>query len=345
MTAQTYGLPAGRINKIKGEMLAIAEPVEVLALGCSMKPFPKNKGDTMIYRAVIPTGGSTANANSINRWNVNAAAHQVQEGVTPPAESLSYRDVTVVIQQYAVLYSYTDKAANLSEDDIPKDQIDQTARRMGLVREMIRYGVMKAASTVQYAGGLSRATVASTINFNGLSQMSRTLKGNHGEMKTMILAPGPAYDTSAIEASFIVFVHTDAEHDIRRLEDFVPLAKYAGRKPISPREFGSVNNFRFITSPELGAYQDAGATVAATGLYSTTGTNIDVYPYVVCAEECVNDVALNANFDPSHIPANLKTKEDPLGQRGYVSSSFWSAAVVTNPGWIGVIEAGITNLS
>ena len=345
MTAQTYGLPAGRINKIKGEMLAIAEPVEVLTLGCSMKPFPKNKGDTMIYRARIPTGGSTANSNTINRWNVSAAAHQVQEGVTPPAEALSYRDVTVVIQQYACLYSYTDKAALLSEDDIPKDQMEQTAERMGLVREMIRYGVMKAASTVQYSGGTSRATVSTVITFNALSLMSRTLKGNHGKMKTQILAAGPAYDTSAIEASYIVFVHTDAEHDIRRLEDFVPLAKYAGRKPISPFEFGSVNNYRFITSPELNSYQDAGATVAATGLYSTTGTNIDVYPYIVCAEECVNDVALNANFEPTHIMASQKTKEDPLGQRGYVGASFWSAAVVTNPGWIGVIESGITNLS
>jgi len=345
MTIQTYGLPAGRINKIKGEMLAIAEPVEVLSIGCSMKPFPKNKGDTMIYRARIPTGGSTANANSINRWNVNAAAHQVQEGVTPPAEALNYRDVTVVIQQYACLYSYTDKAADISEDDIPKDQMEQTAERMGLVREMIRYGVMKASSTVQYAGGLTRATVSSTISYNMLSLMSRTLKGNHGKMKTQILAAGPAYDTSAIEASYIVFVHTDAEHDIRRLEDFVPLAKYAGRKPISPFEFGSMNNYRFITSPELGAYLDAGATVAAAGLYSTTGTNIDVYPFIVCAEECVNDVALNANFKVMHIPAAQESKEDPLAQRGYVGAKFWSAAVVTNPGWIGVIEAGVTNLT
>lgn len=342
---QTYGSPAGRINIIKGEMLRIAEPVEVLAIGCSMKPFPKNKGDNIIYRARIPTGGATTNSNTINRWSVNAAAHLVQEGVTPQAESLTYRDVTVVIQQYACLYSYTDKAADLHEDDIPGDQKMQTAERMPLVREMIRYGVMKAASTVQYAGGTTRATVSSVITYNGLSLMSRTLKANHGKMKTKILAPGPAYDTSAIEASYIVFCHTDGEHDIRRLEDFVPIAKYANRQPINEYEFGSCNNYRFITSPELAPYADAGATVASTGLYSTTGTNIDVYPFIVCAEECVNDVALNANFDVTHIPAKQKTKDDPFGQRGYVGALFWSAAVVTNPGWIGVLECGVTNLS
>lgn len=344
MAVQTYSSPAGRINIIKGEMLRMAEPVEVLSLGCSMKPFPKNKGDTMIYRARIPTGGSAANANTINRWSVTAAAHEVQEGVTPPAESLSYRDVTFRMKQYACLYSYTDKAADLHEDDIPQDQKEQTAERMPLVREMIRYGVMKASSTVQYAGGLSRSTVSSTITYNSLSLMSRTLKANHGKMKTKILAAGPAFDTSAVEAAYIVFVHTDAEHDIRRLEDFTPIAKYANRQPISEFEFGSCNNYRFITSPELAPYLGAGAAVGTTGLLSAGGANVDVYPFIVCAEECVNDVALNLNFEVTHIPAKQKTKEDPFGQRGYVGAMFWSAAVVTNPGWIGVIEAGVTAL-
>lgn len=345
MAIQTYSSPAGRINEVKGEMLRIAEPVEVLSIGCTMKKMPRNKGDNITYRARIPTGGSTANANSINRWSVTAAAHQVTEGVTPAAESLSYRDVNVQIAQYACLYSYTDKVELLYEDDVPNDQKMQTAERMGLVREMVRYGVMKASTTVQYSGGTSRATVDEGITYNGLSLLSRTLLGNHCRMKTKILAAGPAYDTSAIEAGFVVFCHTDCEHDIRRLEDFVPVAKYANRAPINENELGSVGRFRFIVSPELNSYADAGAAVGTTGLYSTTGSNIDVYPMIVCGEDGVFDVALNTNFDVTHIPASQKTKEDPFGQRGYVGASFWSAALVSNPGWIGVIEVGVTNLS
>lgn len=345
MAGNTYNSPAGRINEVKGEMLRIAEPVEVLALGCSMKKMPRNKGDNITYRARIPTGGATTNANTINRWSVTAAAHQVAEGVTPAAESLSYRDVNVQIAQYACLYSYTDKVELFHEDDIPADQMTQTAERMPLVREMVRYGVMKASTTVQYSGGTSRSTVDEGITYNGLSLLSRTLLANHGKMKTKILAPGPAYDTSAIEAGFLVFCHTDCEHDIRRLEDFVPVAKYANRQPINEHELGSVGRYRFIVSPELAAYADAGAAVGATGLFSTTGSNIDVYPMVVCAEDAVFDVALNTNFDVSHIPSNQKTKEDIFGQRGYVGASFWSAAVVANNGWIGVIEVGVTSLS
>jgi len=340
----TYASPVGRINEIKGEMLRIAEPVEVLSIGCSLKRMPRNKGDNITYRARIPTGGATTNANTMNRWSVTAAAHQVAEGVTPTAEALSYRDVNVQINQYACLYSYTDKVELFHEDDIPGDQMMQVAERMPLVREMVRYGVMKAGTTVQYAGGTSRATVDGTISYNGLSLLARTLLANHAKMKTKILAPGPAYDTSAIEAGFVVFCHTDCEHDIRALDNFVPTAKYANRSVINEHELGSVGRFRFIVSPELASYAGAGAATGATGLLSTSG-NIDVYPMIICGEDAVFDVALNTNFDVTHIKASQKTKEDPFGQRGYVGASFWSAALVANPGWMGVYECGVTDLS
>lgn len=345
MTIQTYSTPAGRVNEIKGEMLRIAEPVEVLALGCTMKKMPRNKGDNISYRRRIPTGGAATNQNTQNRWSVTAAAHTVTEGVTPTAEALSYVDVNVVIAQYACLYSYTDKAAMFYEDDIPADQLAQTAERMPLVREMVRYGVMKAASYIIYSGGTSHSTVDGVISYNNLSQMARTLLANHAKMKTKILAPGPAYDTSAIEAGFVVLCHTDCEHDIRRLEDFVPVAKYANRAPINENELGSVGRFRFIVSPELAPYASAGDTTASANIVVTTnGTNCDVYPMIVCGEDAVFDVALNTNFDVTHQPANVKTKEDPFGQRGYVGASFWSAALVANPGWCGVIECAVTDL-
>lgn len=343
MAGNTYTSPAGRINEVKGEMLKMTEPVEVLMLGCEMKPMPRNKGDNITYRGVIPTGGATTNSNTINRWSVDAIAYQVSEGITPAAQALEYRDVAVTIAEYAVLFSYTNKTAIYHEDDIPQDQKRQTAMLMGLVREMVRYGVMKAATTVQYSGGTTRATVDEGITYNGLSLLSRTLLGNGAAMKTSILAPGPAYDTSAIEAGFVVFCHTDCEHDIRRLEDFVPVAKYANRSVINENELGSVGRFRFIVSKELSPYLAAGAATGATGLAGIT--NVDVYPMIVCGENAVFDIALNANFEPFHLPASQRTKDDPVGQRGYVGASFWSAACVVNSGHMGVIEVGVTSLS
>ena len=347
MATHAYTTQAGRINEVKGETLAHAVPVEVLALGCKMKQMPRKQGDNITYRRWIPFGATTSSVNTQNRPAVTASAHIVSEGVTPAADTLTPVDVNVVQQQYACLYSYTDKAAELYEDDIPEEMKVQTGERMGLVREMVRFGAIKAATNVIYSGGTTRLTVDEAITLNVLRRMTRTLKLNHAKKKTRILGPGPDYDTSAVEASYIVFVSTDAEPDIRDLPGFTPVAKYANRTPLNENELGSCEEFRFITSPELTAYANSGASVGATGLLSTGASTIDVYPFMVMGEDAVYDVALRGlnSFTLTHLPHNKPDKSDPGGQRGYVYGGFWGAASVVNGGWMGVIEAGVSALT
>ena len=347
MTVQAYGLSPGRVNEILGETLAYAEPTMVLALGCEMKQIPKNKGDNVSYRQIIPTGGATTNANTINRWSVTSAAHLLQEGVTPDAETLTDQYVNVQINQYGAIYGWTNKTADLHEDDIPKDMSRIMGKRMGLVQEMIRYGVMKACTNVYYAGGTTRATTDEAISLAILRRAARGLMANHAGRRGRIIRPGPDYDTSAIEEAFLVMVHTDAASDVRDLPGFVPVAKYAGVQTISPKEIGSCEEFRFILSPELASYADAGGGNAA--LYGTTSAaaNVDVYPFIVCGEDAVFDIALKGedSFDMNVIPHTQIDKNDPLGQRGYCAASFWSASLVVNNGWCAVIEAGVSSLA
>lgn len=347
MGIQSFTLTAARINQIKGETLAHAVPVEVLALGCEMKPFPKNQGDNITYRRWLPYGGTTASANTANRWSVTPAAHIVTEGVTPAAETLTPQDVNVQLQQYAAVYSYTDKTADLYEDDIPDEMKTQLGQRMGLVREMIRYGSMKASTNAFYSGGTTRATVAAVVGLNFLRKIAQGLLANHAKLKNRVLSASANYDTSAIEAGFLVFAHTDLEPDIRDIPGFVPTAKYGQRSVINEYELGSAERFRFITSPELSAYADAGAAIAGTSLFSTTGVNADVYPMIVVGDYGVFDIALRGSksFDLSILPHTQKDKSDVLGQRGYVAGKFWSAVLVANNGWMAVGEVARTSLS
>jgi N4-gp56 family major capsid protein len=276
---------------------------------------------------------------------LTAAAHITTEGVTPAAEGITPQDVSVVLQEYACLYSYTNKVAELYEDDIPEQLKIQTGERMGLVREMVRYGAMKGCTNAFYAGGTTRATVASVIGLNLLRKVAQGLLANHAGMKSRVLSASANYDTSAIEAGFMVFCHTDCEPDIRDLPGFVPTAKYGQRQVLSEYELGSCERFRFILSPELGFYAAAGVAVAGTTLAGTT--NADVYPMIVMGNDAVFDVALRGSksFELSVIPYGQKDKSDPLGQRGYVGARFWSAALVTNNGWMAVVEVGRTLLS
>lgn len=340
MPTHSYSTVAGRINEIKGETLGHAMPVEVLSIGCKMVRMPRNKGDNISYRRWLPKGATSSTVHTQNRPSVVAADHIVAEGVTPAAETLTPVDVNVQLQQYACLYSYTDKAAELYEDDIPEEMRIQTGERMGLVREMIRFGSLKAASNVLYSGGTSRATVDEAVSLNVLRKMVQTLQLNRAKMKTRMLKASGDYDTSAISAGYIVFCSTDMEPDIRDLPGFTPREKYASGQAISEFELGSCERYRFITSPELSAYADAGAAIAGTSLFSTTGTNADVYPLIVMGEEAAFDVALRGmdSFDLIHIPHTREDKTDVLRQRGYVGAKFWSAVLVANGGWMGVIE-------
>lgn len=346
MAGVTFSTPAGRINKIKGEILAHAVPVEVLGITGQIKKYDKNRGDTVVYRRFVPYGGATTNSTTINTWVVNPTSHIVQEGVTPLSDTLTPQDITVTLNQYSALYMYTDKTADLYEDDIPAEMKKQCGERMGLVREMIRYGTLKAGTNAFYSGGTSRATVNATISYNLLSKIARSLLANHGKQITSVLAPSANFNTAPVEAAYLVFVHTDAEHDIRLLPGFKEVAAYGQRKPVHEMELGSLGRFRFIVSPELGSYADAGAAIGSTGLFTTTGSLIDVYPFIVVAEDAWGEIALRGagSFDMTDLRPGQKDKNDPHGQRGYIGAKFYSAAVMLNQGWAAVAECGVTSL-
>lgn len=340
--------PAARIGKLKGDILKHAMPAEVLGITGQQREMPKNQGTTIVHRRYLPYGATAASHDTINRPEVSASAHELREGVTPTADTLVPQDITVTLKQYGCLYQLTDVTADTYEDDVPAEMKKQTGERIALVREMIRYGVLKACTNAFYAGGGStRASVNAAISIGLLRKISRNLQANHARRVTGILEPGPKISTRPVEASYLVFAHTDAESDVRDIPGFTTVAEYGTRKAVSPYEVGSVENFRFILSPELKPYANAGDDVATTGLVSTGGSKVDVYPFIVVGEDAWGQVALRGvnAIDPTYIPPGQKDKSDPLGLRGYVGAKFYMACTLLNEGWMAVAEAGVSDLA
>lgn len=338
MAIQNFNSQTARVNKLKGEILKKAVPVEVLGITGMQKQMPKNQGDNVIFRRWLPFGGTD------NKWitgsNVAnyAADHLTQEGVTPSADTLTAVDITATLDQYSCLYAVTDKTVDLYEDDVPAEMKTQTGERMGLVREMVRYGALKGMTNLFYGGtGTSIVTVNGTVSLNLLRKITRSLKGNHAKMVTSILAPSPNFATAPVEAAYLVFVSTDMEPAIRDLPGFKHVAEYGQRKTVHEQEIGSCESFRFVLSPELAPILGATgvtAAVGATGLQATGGF-IDVYPMIVVGEDVWGQVSLRGkeSLDVTWIPPGTKDKNDPLGQRGYIGAKFYMVAKVLNDGF------------
>lgn len=311
------------------EMLKHAEPVLVLQKFGATKEMPKNKADTVKFRRPVP---------------FSAATTPLVEGVTPTSQKMAYEDVTAQLKQYGRPIEITDVIQDLAEDPVLKDASMLAGEQAALTTESITYGVVKAGTSVYYANGSARNAVNTAISLTKQRAVTRYLKAQKAQKITRILDGSPNYNTKPIEASYVAVAHTDLESDIRGMAGFVPVAQYGSRQAICPEEIGSVEDVRYVLSPELSAFADAGG--AKGSMVSTTGTSADVYPVLFFGKEAFATVPLKGarSIAPMVLNPGTPDKSDPLGQRGYVSWKTYFTAVILNQTWMARLEVAATAL-
>lgn len=356
MSGFAYGTGSSqRIAKWKGEILRHAVPQEVIGrMGASIKKLsiPKNNSDTAVFRRWLPKGATTSTPNT---WIVDPAAHLLVEGETPNAEQISSQDITVNLLEYGVLYRFSNRVDDMYEDEVPMEMKRIAGERMGLLLEKIRWGVLKAGTNVYRAGNVaSRAAIIALVSGNMLRNIARGLSNNLASKITNILSASPGIGTQPIEAAFVIVCSSDLEADFRsQLTGFVHISEYGTRKAIHENELGSWEQFRFVTSPHLDPYLLSGGTTGANtrlanGVPNATGAElVDVYPFIALSEECFGDVMLrgmDSLRSVAMIPAGMQTKDDPLGQRGYVGASGYFASVRLNDQQMAVGEVACSSL-
>lgn len=337
MSTTTYGDINQRTAAwAAAKMLEYAEPVLVLQKFGDTKEMPKNKAISVKFRRPIPFDPATT---------------PLVEGVTPTAHKMAYEDVPATLKQYGDTVEITDVVADLAEDPVLKDAAELTGHQAGLTLEMVTYGVIKAGTNVVYANGAARNAVNTPISLNKQRAVTRALKAQKSQKITRILDGSPKYATKPIEASYVACAHTDVESDIRNLKDFTPVAKYGSRQPVSEHEIGSVEDVRYVLSPELAPWADAGGAATGGGdpavpVLSTSGTNADVYPILYLGQHAFGCVPLKgANaITPMVLNPNTPRGGDPLGQRGNVSWKTYFTAVILNENWMARMETAVSAL-
>lgn len=352
MAIQNYGTVASRnlIRAAQG-MLEHAQPITVLGDFGTQREMPQNSTDTLVFRRTLPFGASTAgttiegSSRYVGTPDITASNFVLAEGVTPNANTISFQDVTVQLQQYGILFKYSSKVEQLYEDDIPGEMVKLTGETLAEVMEMVRYGVLKAGSTVVYTNGSSRSGINTAISLNSIRKAARTLESNRCRRVTSRLAPGVNFATRAVQPAYVVFCHTDAVADVRNLPGFTRVEDYGSFKPIHDREIGACEDFRFISSPLLKSFLAAGSGTL-NGMLSVGAANVDVYPFIIIGEDAWGQVALKgmSAVKPIVLKASQTNHANPLGQFGYVGASTWFATVRLNDAWMARIEAGVTAL-
>lgn len=312
------------------EMLKHAEPVTILEkTGPLIRPLPKNKSQTIKFRRPIPFAVATT---------------PLAEGVTPPDRAFGYEDVAVSLSQYGDLAIITDVIEDTHEDPVLKDLTMMMGENIGRTKEALNYAVLRAGTNVFYSNGASRVAVNTVLSLAKQRAVLRGLKAQKAMKITNVLDGSPNYSTKPVEAAYIAVGHTDLENDIRGMAGFTPCAEYGRRQMICEQEIGSVEDVRYVLSPDLNPFLDAGGAKGA--MVSTTGTSADVYPVLFFGREAWGVVPLRGQgaVEPTVISAGTKDKSDPLGQRGYAGWKTYHAALILNQLWMARLEVATTAL-
>lgn len=308
------------------EMLAHAKPVQILAKFGLQKPMPMNKANTAKFRRPVP---------------FSAATTPLVEGVTPSPQKMAYEDVSVTMYQYGATVEVTDVITDLAEDSVLADASMLCGEQAGATIEAIIYGAVKAGTNVQYANGTQRTDVNTVMTLAKQRAVTKFLKAQKAKKITSILSGSANYATVPVEAAYIAVAHSDCESDIRNMAGFIPVASYGSRQPVCDEEVGSVEDVRYVLSPDLSSYADGGGTKGL--MASTSGTSADVYPIIFFGKEAFGLVPLKGMSAITPMVVNMKpSASDPLAQRGYVSWKTYFAAARLNESWLERCEVAVT---
>lgn len=331
----TYGDISPRTaGRVVARMLERGQHLMVTERFGQVDPQPKNKTKTVKYRRY----------NSFPR-----AIQPLAEGVPPTGNKLTYVDITATLEQYGDAYPLTDVVADTHEDPILQQMTDLSGECAAETVETIRINVLKAGSTVFYAGGAAgRTTVSSPPTRGDFRKIYRFFKKNKAREISQVISASAKISTEPVDAAYFVMGHTDLNADFKAMPGFVPAINYADSTKALPGEIGKIDEFRIILTAmfepwEAAATSATGTDYLSSGSAPASAAAPDVYPLIVVAKDAYGIVPLQGFNSITPSVVNPKPSSgDPLGQKGWVGWKTYQTAVILNQSWIARLECCAT---
>lgn len=326
-------------------MLKRALPLLVFEKFGQTYPLPTNSTQTAKFRRYFLSGATGSAGNGSGAFYTPLATTPLVEGVTPNGRMLANQDYTVQLAQYGDYVTITDVVNDTHPDNILAEATDLLGENAAETVETLRFNVLKAGTNVFYANQVAgRANVIAKITLADQRRVTTALNRQNAKKITSVVASTADFNTKSVEAGYVAVVHPDLETDIRDMVGFKPVSDYGPHSTPWEGEIGSVEQVRYISTTVAKPFQDAGAAVGGSGMRSTSGANVDVYPVLYFGRDAFGIVPLKGHSSMTPMVVNPKPAAgDPLGQRGTVGWKLWTATVILQEAFMVRLEVAATN--
>ena len=349
LTGQSYGdLSANDAFTIQKRMLPIAKRLQTFAKFAQRETKPQKQGLEIRHRRY-------------ERFPI--VDQPVAEGVTPDFTSLEHTTLMHTLKQYGSYVNTTDVMLAASHDPVLRVITERQAQQAGETLDYLAYKVFRGGSSVKRAtttgparsdvdfpiGGDTPVTgepTATTKTPHLIQTAIRSLEQNDAKKLRNKLRASVGIGTEPIRESFVAICHPDLRQDLQGLTGWVNVEKYSDTNDAMEGEIGSIEGVRFITTTQAIPWKDAGDTAGVSHAVSTSGSNCDVYPKIIMAED-FGGCATLGGMDSlrSKVVMPKPGPGDPLGQRGTVAWDTFYSCIILQDLWMYRIECVATKMS
>lgn len=265
--------------------------------------------------------GQNAGTNQVRfrRYgNLTAATTVLVEGVTPSGSNLSITNITANTNQYGDFVTFTDKVLMETQDPLLTETSEILGDQAADTFDQLTRDVLAAGTSVFYANGVGgRSSVAANVAVADYRKIARALRKNKARKITKITTGSDQIGSTPIRAAYIDFITPDTHYDLKALESsgFIPVHKYPSNVTPLANEVGSLDEFRFIETPN-------GKVIAA----ADAGGGVDVHLDIIIAQDAYGISRISGKaLEMIYKPLGSAGTSDPLNQR---QTQGWKATFV-----------------
>lgn len=338
MTTGAYG--TGNLNPTN--VVALKTFLDTVAPWVAFDPYinmvkaPENEGETfLLSRPVIPDA------------DINPSI----EGVNKTPRQLVLEQSQCTAQEFEEAFMFTSRQMELGE--FGKQIIAKTREVLtGLIaknRERYRWSVYRANDNVYYNSPSvsARNQVNGPITRGRIDKALAFLHNNEATYVTAAASGAMQEGTVPMPEAYVGFGHTDLLPDFQDLSGWKEIVEVGGLKVGSIHARGMLHRLLVVLTPHFVQFADSGAAVGSTGMKSTSGTSIDVYPFLITGKLGLSDLSFGKMSGDAAVKINVLRpdqidKSDYSGKRGYISARYYQAPVVTRQAEVLRIEVGCT---